>query len=81
VVVTWRASNGQQVQTGATQAVFQKGNSFLMSFPLFSGWVDGGPWPLGAYSISFTATSTDVFGGTTQGPTASGRFSTMACIR
>jgi hypothetical protein len=81
VIVTWRASNGQQVQTGSTQAIFQKGNSFLVSFPLYSGWVDGGPWPVGIYAISYSASSTDVFGGTTQGPTASGRFSTMACVR
>ena len=79
--MTWRASNGQQVQTGQTPAIFQKGNSFLVTLPLFSGWVDGGPWPLGVYAFSYSATSTDVFGGTTQSAAASGRFYTMACVR
>jgi hypothetical protein len=81
VVVSWRASNGQQVQTGQVGAVFQKGNAFLAALPIFSGWVDGGAWPPGAYAFSFSATSTDVLGGTTQSLTASARFSTLACIR
>jgi hypothetical protein len=81
VVVSWQASNGKQVQTGQSDAVFQKGNSFLASFPLFSGWIDGGAWPLGAYAISFSATSTDVYGGTTRSFTASARFSVLGCIR
>jgi hypothetical protein len=62
-------------------AVFQKGNAFLAALPIFSGWVDGGAWPPGAYAFSFSATSTDVLGGTTQSLTASARFSTLACIR
>jgi hypothetical protein len=81
VVVSWRASNGQQTQTGAVGAVFQKGNSFLATVPLYTGWVDGGPWPLGIYSFVYSATTTDVTGGTTQSVTASARFSTMACVR
>ena len=81
VVVSWRASNGQQVQTGQTEAIFQKGNAFLVSFPLSSGWVDGGAWPPGAYAFSFSATSTDVLGGTTQSITANARFSVLACVR
>ncbi|HYN48808.1 MAG TPA: hypothetical protein VER83_08065, partial [Candidatus Nanopelagicales bacterium] len=81
IVVSWRASNGQQVQTGQAEAVFQKGNAFIASLPLFNGWLDGGAWPLGAYSLSFSATSTDIYGGTTRSFTASARFSVLGCIR
>jgi hypothetical protein len=81
VVVSWRATGAQQAQAGQTGAVFQKGNSFVASIPLFSGWVDGGAWPLGTYSLVYSATTTDVTGGSTQSVTASARFSTMACVR
>ena len=81
VVVSWRASNGQQAQSGQAEAVFQKGNSFLASIPLFTGWPGGGAWPPGAYSISFSATSTDVYGGTSRSFTVNSRFSVLACIR
>lgn len=81
VVVSWRASNGQQVQTGQTGAVFQKGNAFIAALPLFSGWVGDTAWPPGTYVISYSATSTDVLGGTSQSFTASARFSVLACIR
>jgi hypothetical protein len=81
VVVSWRATSGQQTQSGQVEAVFQKGNSFMAAVPLFSGWVDGGPWPIGIYSFTYSATTTDVAGGTTQSTTASARFSTMACVR
>ena len=81
VVVTWRASNGGQTQSGKSEAVFQKGSSFIASIPLAGGWLDGGAWPLGAYSLSFSATSTDLNGGTTRSGTVNTRFSVLGCIR
>jgi hypothetical protein len=81
VVISWRATSGQQTQSGQVGAVFQKGNSFVAAVPLFTEWVDGGPWPIGIYSFTYSATTTDVAGGSTQSTTASARFSTMACVR
>lgn len=81
VVLSWRATIGRQVLTGQAVAVFQQGNAFLASIPLFSGWLDGGAWPLGTYAISYSATSTDLYGGTTRSFTASSQFNVLACIR
>jgi hypothetical protein len=81
VVLSWRATVGRQAISGQTRAIFQEGNAFLVSLPLFTGWLDGGAWPIGGYAISYTATSTDVYGGTSRSFTGSSKFSVLACIR
>ena len=69
VVVTWSASNGQ---SGHAQASFQKGNYFLASFSVVG-------WAPGTFTISWSATSTDLWGGTTKSFAANSRFSVLAC--
>ncbi len=75
VVVTWRAANlrGQPTYAGDAQAIFQKGNQFLASIPVPADWV------LGLYSISYTATSTDIYGGTSRSFTGKADISVYSC--
>ena len=75
VVVTWRATNlrSGQVYSGQVQAVFQKGNLFLASFPVT---VD---WQATLYTLSYFATSTDVYGGTSRSGTRNVQISVYSC--
>jgi hypothetical protein len=75
VVVTWRAANlrGTPTYAGDAQADFQKGNQFLALIPVAVDWVPG------LYSLSYTATSTDIYGGTTRSFTGKTQISVFGC--
>ncbi len=76
VVLSWKASNlrGFVSYSGETVATFQKGTAFLASIPTV-GWVAG------LYSISLTATSTDVYGGTSRSGTTTAQFSVYSSCK
>lgn len=75
VVVTWQATNlrGRPAFTGSVQAVFQKGNFFLASFPVTADWTAG------LYSLTYSATSTDIYGGTSRSFTGKTQISVYSC--
>jgi hypothetical protein len=75
VVVSWRATNlrGAPAFSGDAQAVFQKGNFFLASVPVAADWTAG------LYSLTYTATSTDVYGGTSRSFTGKAPISVFSC--
>jgi hypothetical protein len=75
VVVSWRAANlrGQPTFAGDVQAVFQKGNSFLASFPVAADWTPG------LYLVTYYATSTDIYGGTSKSFTGKTQISVYGC--
>ena len=54
-------------------ADFQKGNYFVASFPVT------GDWQATLYSLTYSATSTDVFGGTTESFTGKTQLSVYSC--
>ena len=74
VTVTWQAANlrGSSTYAGDTQAVFQKGNSFLVTIPVPFNWTPG------LYSLTYHATSTDIYGGTTRSFTGKAQISVYA---
>ena len=75
VVVTWQATNlrSGKVYSGQAQAVFQKGNLFLASFPV------GTDWQATLYSLTYSATSTDIYGGSTSSLLRKAQISVYAC--
>jgi hypothetical protein len=75
VVVTWRAANlrGTPTFAGDVQAVFQKGNSFVASITVPSDWTPG------LYSVTYSATSTDIYGGTSKSFTGKTQISVNSC--
>ncbi len=75
VVVSWQATNlrtGRAI-SGDAQAVFQKGNSFLASFPVTADW------QATLYTLTYFATSTDIFGGTSKSFTGKTQISVNGC--
>jgi hypothetical protein len=75
VVVTWQATNLRSGKTysGQVQAVFQKGNSFVASFPVTADW------QATLYTLTYFATSTDIFGGTSKSFTGKTQISVNSC--
>ncbi len=75
VMVTWQATNLRSGKTysGRVQAVFQKGNLFLASFPV------GTDWQATLYSLTYSATSVDVYGGTTRSFSGKAQISVYGC--
>ena len=75
VVVAWQATNLRTGRTvrGRVLADFQKGNYFVASFPVT------GDWQATLYSLTYSATSTDVFGGTTESFTGKTQLSVYSC--
>ena len=79
VTVTWTATNnrgpGAGTYSGKTKAVFQKGNYFETRISVI-GWQNPGSW-----TLTYFATSTDPFGGTTKSFTANDTFNLYAaCV-
>ena len=74
-MVGWKATNlrGTPGFSGNVQAVFQKGNLFLASVPV------GADWTPGLYAVTYTATSTDVYGGTSTSFTRRTQISVYSC--
>ena len=75
VVVSWQATNlrtGRAI-SGDAQAVFQKGNSFLASFPVTADW------QATLYTLTYFATSTDIYGGTSKSFTGKTQISVSGC--
>jgi len=75
VVVDWKATNlrGTPGFSGNVRAVFQKGNVFLASVPV------GADWTPGLYAVTYTATSTDIYGGTSKSFTGKTQISVYSC--
>jgi len=77
VGLTWSAQNGRGPASGAysgqVSAAFLKGNLFVASIPAL-GWVLPGSW-----TLTYYATSTDPYGGTSQSFTAKTAFSLLQC--
>ena len=55
------------------QAVFQKGNAFIASIPVTIDWQPT------LYTLTYFATSTDIYGGTTRSFTGKAQISVYAC--
>ena len=75
VALTWQATNlrSGKAFSGQVQAVFQKGNSFVASFPVT---ID---WQATLYTLTYFATSTDIYGGTSKSFTGKTQISVYAC--
>ena len=75
IAVTWQATNlrSGKVFSGQVQAAFQKGNSFLASFPVTADW------QATLYTLTYFATSTDIFGGTSKSFTGKAQISVYGC--
>jgi hypothetical protein len=75
VVLNWQATNlrSGKAFSGQVQAVFQKGNAFIASFPVT---ID---WQATLYTLTYFATSTDVYGGTSKSVTGKTQISVYAC--
>jgi hypothetical protein len=75
VVLNWQATNlrSGKAFSGQVQAVFQKGNAFIASFPVT---ID---WQATLYTLTYFATSTDVYGGTSKSFTGKTQISVYAC--
>ena len=75
VVLTWQATNlrSGKAYSGQVGAVFQKGNAFIASFPV------GADWQATLYTLTYVATSTDIFGGTSRSVTGKSQISVYAC--
>ena len=77
VIVAWQATNLRtgKATGGQVLAVFQKGNYFLASFPVTADW------QATLYSLTYSATSTDVYGGTTRSFTGKAQFSVYSACQ
>jgi hypothetical protein len=75
VVVSWQATNlrSGKAFSGQVPAVFQKGNSFLASFPVTADW------QATLYTLTYYATSTDIYGGTSKSFTGKTQISVSGC--
>jgi hypothetical protein len=75
VVLTWQATNlrSGKAYSGQVGTVFQKGNAFIASFPV------GADWQATLYTLTYVATSTDIFGGTSRSVTGKSQISVYAC--
>lgn len=75
VIVAWQATNQRtgRAVAGQAVAVFQKGKLFLASFPITADW------QATIYSLTYTATSTDVYGGPSRSFTGKTQFSVYSC--
>jgi hypothetical protein len=75
VAVTWQATNLRSGKTysGQVQAVFQRGISFLASFPVAADW------QATLYTLTYVATSTDIYGGTSRSSAGKAQISVSTC--
>jgi hypothetical protein len=76
VAVTWQATNlrSGKVFSGQVPAMFQKGSSFLASFPVTADWQPT------LYALTYFATSTDVYGGTSKSFTGKAQINVNVCL-